>query len=83
MQVSCTHSRRERLLDILYSIANSKNKSKKGKGIDSGTGTFLYERLLWKPLHSLTTGDQEMPFQRKMCCDIVSLNLQVWDNTLL
>lgn len=31
----------------------------------------------------LTTGGQIMPFEREMCCDIVSLNLQLCHDSLL
>lgn len=36
-----------------------------------------------EPLLSATTGGQIMPFEREMCFDIVSLNLQLCYDSLL
>lgn len=50
---------------------------------DRGNVYFFTKGHRGTPLHSLTTGGQVMPFEREMCCDIVSLNLQLCIDTLL
>lgn len=43
---------------------------------------MLFYRLRGNPLHSSTTGGQIIPFEREMCCDVVSLNVHLCYDTV-